>query len=461
MPSRKKVAKPTKTESSKNDSFDEELAKQIYSQPNTNYEAPENQGLGTILEVNESEAQSADSSRNPRNRNGKAILPPQLRMMTRTGQHYLYEDKEKFNLRKKQSSKHFKGGKKIKWKGLTPQQEVNLMELIANKSETESSSSCQKTLKKSPDPKSFEHDYLYAMEEVKMGSSRNVFAQNTIQDVRQQRYKNARVVISKTEKELADLARLDDILLWADTEINEIETQIRQEAAVVLNASLASSSSINEAQNYDKAVAAAATSFDSSASQNFETTTPPAKTIKIDRSSSIAKNVKKKDKMAASDACNVMDRIPNNAAEDSINDINEDRSKYFVKSNTTGKSKSLVRSSSKATFLRYDDSDSTTTISDSKTLISDDDSDTPSSSSSSDDNETQVEPNNSKRNDYSKKEVETLYKGVSKYGLDFYTIFYAFKKKFHPCRTPVKLYDKWRHHLQYHSEEEYIKMKYQ
>merc|ERR1712001_725757 len=114
-----------------------------------------------------------------------------------------------------------------------------------------------------------------------MGSSRNVFAQNTIQDVLQQHYKNARVVISKTEKELADLARLDDILLWADTEINEIETQIRQDAAVVLNASLASSSSINEAQNY-------------------ETTTPPAKTIKIDRSSSIAKNVKKKDKMAAS-----------------------------------------------------------------------------------------------------------------------------------------------------------------
>ena len=310
-----------------------------------------------------------------------------------------------------------------------------------------------------PDPKSFEHDYLYAMEELKTGSSRSVFAQNTIQDVHQLRYKNVRVVISKTEKELADLARLDDILLWADTEINEIETQIRQEAAVVLNASLASSSSINEAQNYDKAVAAAATSFDSSASQNFETTTPPAKTSKIDRSSSIAKNVKKKDKMAASDACNVMDRIPNNAAEDSINDINEDRSKYFVKSYTTRKSKSLVRSSSKATFLRYDDSDSTTTISDSKTLISDDDS--PSSSSSSDDNETQVEPKNFKRNDYSKKEVETLYKGVLKYGLDFYTIFYAFKKKFHPCRTPVKLYDKWRHHLQYHSEEEYIKMKYQ
>ena len=461
MSPRKKGAKPTKAESSINDSFDEELAKQIYSQPNTNYEVPENQGLGTILEVNESEAQSADSLRDPRNRNGKAILPPQLRMMTRTGLHYLYEDKEKFNLRKKQSSKLFKGRKKMKWKGLIPQQEVNLMELIANKSETESSSSCQKTLKKSPDPKSFEHDYLYAMEEVKMGSSRNVFAQNTIQDVLQQHYKNARVVISKTEKELADLARLDDILLWADTEINEIETQIRQEAAVVLNASLASSSSINKAQNYDKAVAAAATSFDSSASQNFETTTPPAKTIKIDRSSSIAKNVKKKDKMAASDACNVMDRIPNNAAEDSINDINEDRSKYFVKSNTTRKSKSLVRSSSKATFLRYDDSDSTTTISDSKTLIPDDDSDTPSSSSSSDDNETQVEPNNSKRNDYSKKEVETLYKGVSKYGLDFYTIFYAFKKKFHPCRTPVKLYDKWRHHLQYHSQEEYIKMKYQ
>ena len=70
--------------------------------------------------------------------------------------------------------------------------------------------------------------------------------------------------------------------------------------------------------------------------------------------------------MAASDACNVMDRIPNNAAED----INEDRNKYFVKSNTTRKSKSLVRSSSKATFLRYDD-DSDSTSSDSKTLICD------------------------------------------------------------------------------------------
>ena len=135
---RKKVAKPIKAKNSNDDSFDEETAKQIYSQTNTNYEAPENHGLGTILEANESEA---DSSRNPRNRNGKAILPPQLRMMTRTGQHYLYEDKEKFNLRKKQSSKLFKGRKKIKWKGLTPQQEVNLMELIANKSETESSSS--------------------------------------------------------------------------------------------------------------------------------------------------------------------------------------------------------------------------------------------------------------------------------------------------------------------------------
>ena len=145
MPARRKSAKPKiqAAKNSNNDSFDEELAKQIYSQPNTNYEAPENQGLGTILEVNESSEVSTaeNSSRNPRNRTNKAILPPQLRMMTRTGQHYLYEDKEKFSLRKKQSSKLFKGRKKIKWKGLTPQQEVNLMEMIADKSETESSSS--------------------------------------------------------------------------------------------------------------------------------------------------------------------------------------------------------------------------------------------------------------------------------------------------------------------------------
>ena len=90
-----------------------------------------------------------------------------------------------------------------------------------------------------------------------------------------------------------------------------------------------------------------------------------------------------------------------------------------------------------------------------------------SASSSISDNEIQVEePKNSrgknfKKNEYSKNEVETLYKGVSKYGPDFATIFFVYKKKFHPCRTPVKLYDKWRHHLQYHSKEEYIKMKYQ
>ena len=74
MSPRKKGAKPTKAESSINDSFDEELAKQIYSQPNTNYEVPENQGLGTILEVNESEAQSADSSRNLQNGNGNFMI---------------------------------------------------------------------------------------------------------------------------------------------------------------------------------------------------------------------------------------------------------------------------------------------------------------------------------------------------------------------------------------------------
>ena len=68
------------------------------------------------------------------------------------------------------------------------------------------------------------------------------------------------MVIGKTEKELADLALLAD-----KTEIiNEIETQITQveAAAVVLNASLASSSNINinEAQNYDDGAAAATAS---------------------------------------------------------------------------------------------------------------------------------------------------------------------------------------------------------
>ena len=125
MPRRKSI-KPSKNVSKKDDSFDEELAIQIYGQKD--YDAPENKGLETVIEVkNENEVENNTNSRS-RNRIGKASgFQPQLRMMTRTGQHYLYDDREKEILRKKQVNKLFKGRKKMKWKGLSAKQENHLI----------------------------------------------------------------------------------------------------------------------------------------------------------------------------------------------------------------------------------------------------------------------------------------------------------------------------------------------
>ena len=66
-----------------------------------------------------------------------------------------------------------------------------------------------------------------------------------------------------------------------------------------------------------------------------------------------------------------------------------------------------------------------------------------------------------RRHEYTKTEIECLYNGVRECGLHFRTIWLKYRKKFHPSRNPVKLYDKWRHQLKYYTKEEYIKMKYQ
>ena len=63
-----------------------------------------------------------------------------------------------------------------------------------------------------------------------------------------------------------------------------------------------------------------------------------------------------------------------------------------------------------------------------------------------------------RRHEYSKTEIECLYDGVRECGLHFRTIWLKYRKKFHPSRNPVKLYDKWRHQLKYHTKEEYIKI---
>lgn len=65
-----------------------------------------------------------------------------------------------------------------------------------------------------------------------------------------------------------------------------------------------------------------------------------------------------------------------------------------------------------------------------------------------------------KRIEYTRKEIEMIYKGLSKYGKDFKSIWLAYKSHFHPSRTPIKLYDKWRHDLRGKSREMYIKSKF-
>ena len=107
----------------KDDSFDEELAIEIYGKQK--YEAPVNEGLETIFDE--------EDPRRPRA--SKAKLQPKLRMVTSNP--YFLEDTEKDTLRKKQVGKLFKGRKKIKWKGLTTKQEEKLLKTIADKSDTE------------------------------------------------------------------------------------------------------------------------------------------------------------------------------------------------------------------------------------------------------------------------------------------------------------------------------------
>ena len=134
---RKRLSKSKKNQN--DDSFDEEAAAEFYSAKEP-YEPPVNKGLETIIESRDCENGTPKASTSkPRNRGGKSGFSAKLRMMERTGQHYLYEDKEKDALRKKQVTKMFKGRKRPKWKGLTAKEETKLFELIANKSETEES----------------------------------------------------------------------------------------------------------------------------------------------------------------------------------------------------------------------------------------------------------------------------------------------------------------------------------
>jgi hypothetical protein len=53
------------------------------------------------------------------------------------------------------------------------------------------------------------------------------------------------------------------------------------------------------------------------------------------------------------------------------------------------------------------------------------------------------------RIEYSMDEIEAIYDGVSKFGLDFSTILKNTRRTFHKSRTAVKIYDKWRHDLKY------------
>ena len=122
------VAGGRRKKNDNNDSFDEESAKEIYGKQH--FEAPVNKGLETVLE---SEAGVDKAERSSRATKGK--LQPKLRLLT--SQPYFLEDKEKSALRRKQTTKLFKGRKKIKWKGLTSKQEEKLLNVITEKSDTE------------------------------------------------------------------------------------------------------------------------------------------------------------------------------------------------------------------------------------------------------------------------------------------------------------------------------------
>ena len=64
------------------------------------------------------------------------------------------------------------------------------------------------------------------------------------------------------------------------------------------------------------------------------------------------------------------------------------------------------------------------------------------------------------RINYTVAEVTAIYNGVETFGQDFRTIYYAYMDVFHPKRTPIKLYDKWRHDLSKWSKADYMTCKF-
>ena len=130
---------------SNDDSFDEELAIEIYRKRKS-YERPENTGLETLLESEGKDEEKPENS--TRVRAQRASRPqqgvqPKLRMINT--QPYYLEDDDKTVLRKKQIAKLFKGRKKFKWKGLTTKQEDKLFLAISEKPDTDVDTSIDTT----------------------------------------------------------------------------------------------------------------------------------------------------------------------------------------------------------------------------------------------------------------------------------------------------------------------------
>jgi len=131
-----------KKKSQNDDSFDEEMAIEIYRKRKS-FEKPENTGLETVFESegkdkdekNENEPVNGKKARAQRATKPKQGLQPKLRMINT--QPYYLEDEDKTVHRKKQITKLFKGRKKFKWKGLTAKQEEKLFLTISEKTDTD------------------------------------------------------------------------------------------------------------------------------------------------------------------------------------------------------------------------------------------------------------------------------------------------------------------------------------
>lgn len=65
-----------------------------------------------------------------------------------------------------------------------------------------------------------------------------------------------------------------------------------------------------------------------------------------------------------------------------------------------------------------------------------------------------------KRVNYSRDEIECIYEGVRRFGPKFRIILFEYQHIFHPSRSPVKLYDKWRHDLFHYNVDDYIALKF-